>query len=71
MTRDILYVQFGPGVKVYFKPNRKIGIGTMTGESYTAGTGKVTRWTVVFPHNRTKSKTFSLSCEASSLEIVR
>lgn len=69
--RDILNVQLTKGTKVWFKPNRKLGIGTMTGESHLAGTLQVRRWTVVFPHSRTKTKTVALSCESSDLEIVQ
>lgn len=58
--RDILDVRFGPGTKVYFIPNRKMGIGTMTGDFYLAGTLQVRRWSVVFPHSRTKSRTVTL-----------
>lgn len=62
--------QFGSGVRVWFKPNRKIGIGTMTGDSHLAGTEQVRRWSVVFPHSRTKSRTVTLACIADDLELV-
>ncbi len=68
--RDILNVSLVKGVKVYFKPNRKIGIGTLTGDTHRAGTMKVLRYSVVFPHNRTKSRTVTLSCEARDLKVV-
>ena len=68
--RDILNISLAKGVKVYFKPNRKIGVGTLTGDTHRAGTMNVLRYSVVFPHNRTKSRTVTLSCEAHDLEIV-
>lgn len=71
LMRDILNVQLVKGTQVYFKPNRKIGIGVLTGESFRTGTAQVLRYSVVFPHSRTKTKTITLACEAESLEVIQ
>lgn len=68
--RDILNVQLVKGTRVYFKPNRRIGIGVLTGDTHLSGTLQVLRYHVDFPHSRTKTKTVGLACEASSLEVI-
>lgn len=71
MQRDILNVQLVAGVKVRCKHLPKMGIGTLTGESHRSGTAQVLRYSVAFPHSRTKTRIVTLAIEVTNLEVVQ